>query len=362
LHRSLAIKLTVFLILFGVLSWKFSSIVLYIIISIVIFAILRPLTKYLSNARFFNLQLPKIVAIIVSFSIFCGVILLFILLFVPLVKEQVAILGSLNYDLLFQRITTPISSFELFLIDKGVLEVDPGYLLAQLEANFKELVVNIRFSNILNSVVSITGNLFVGSMAVLFITFFFLYEMGDIKMKFASIIPNKYFEISMVAFNKIEKLLSNYLIGLIIQMVAVFSLASLGLSILGVKYAMTIAVFAAVANIIPYLGPLLGATFGILVGISVGNDFNSMNDYLILILKISSVFSVVQISDNLLFQPLIFSKSIKAHPLEIFISIFAGASLAGIPGMIAAIPVYTIIRVSFQELYGGYKQYEIVKL
>jgi predicted PurR-regulated permease PerM len=65
--------------------------------------------------------------------------------------------------------------------------------------------------------------------------------------------------------------------------------------------------------------------------------------------------------DNIVLQPLIFSKSVKAHPLEIFIIIFAGATLAGIPGMIAAIPVYTILRVSAVELYAGYKQYHIFR-
>jgi predicted PurR-regulated permease PerM len=67
----------------------------------------------------------------------------------------------------------------------------------------------------------------------------------------------------------------------------------------------------------------------------------------------------VQITDNIVLQPLIFSKSVKAHPLEIFVIIFAGASLAGVLGMIAAIPVYTIIRVVLIELYQGYKQYKI---
>ena len=144
--------------------------------------------------------------------------------------------------------------------------------------------------------------------------------MGGMKMRLVALLRNKYFEISMGAFNKIEKLMSNYLIGLIIQMIAIFSLASLGLSILGIKYAITIAVFAALANIVPYLGPILGATFGILVGITVGTDLTSANDYLLLVLKIVAVFTAVQVNDNLIIQPLIFSKSVKAHPLEIFIS------------------------------------------
>ncbi|WP_373493202.1 AI-2E family transporter, partial [Aquiflexum sp.] len=60
--------------------------------------------------------------------------------------------------------------------------------------------------------------------------------------------------------------------------------------------------------------------------------------------------------------PLIFSKSVKAHPLEIFVVIFAGAKIAGILGMIFAIPVYTIIRVSVMEFYIGYREYKIFKI
>jgi predicted PurR-regulated permease PerM len=73
------------------------------------------------------------------------------------------------------------------------------------------------------------------------------------------------------------------------------------------------------------------------------------------------VFATVQVVDNIFLQPMIFSKSVKAHPLEIFIVIFAGATLAGIPGMIAAIPGYTVIRVSVMEIYRGYKSYHIFK-
>jgi predicted PurR-regulated permease PerM len=165
---------------------------------------------------------------------------------------------------------------------------------------------------------------------------------------------------------KIEKLLSNYLLGLMFQMFAVFSIASLGLSLLGINYALTIAVFAAVANLIPYAGPLLGATFGIIVAISTTPGLPGLNDYLFLVLKILAVFGVVQLTDNILLQPLIFSKSVKAHPLEIFLVIFAGASLGGqmgnvIFGMILAVPFYTVIRVSFLEFYKGHRQYKVFK-
>ena len=107
----------------------------------------------------------------------------------------------------------------------------------------------------------------------------------------------------------------------------------------------------------------MGATFGILVGLSTGGvQIFESNQFIIMTIEIASVFALVQLTDNILLQPLIFSKSVKAHPLEIFIIIFAGATLAGIVVMIAAIPVYTIIRVFVMEIYRGYKSYYIFKV
>jgi predicted PurR-regulated permease PerM len=128
-----------------------------------------------------------------------------------------------------------------------------------------------------------------------------------------------------------------------------------------VEYALTIALFAAIANLIPYAGPILGTLFGIIVGISTGN-FSSDSEYTYFLFKIISVFATVQMTDNVVLQPMIFSKSVKAHPLEIFVVIFAGAKIAGIVGMIFAIPVYTIFRVSVMEFYKGYKSYRIFNI
>ena len=119
--------------------------------------------------------------------------------------------------------------------------------------------------------------------------------MGPIRKWVIALISNKYFEVSIAAFNKIERLLTNYLFGLLIQMIAIFTLASIGLTLIGVKYALTIALFAAVANIIPYLGPIIGAVFGILIGITITPDLITVNDYLIFMAEIAIVFAIVQI-------------------------------------------------------------------
>ncbi|QSE96892.1 AI-2E family transporter [Fulvivirga lutea] len=359
--RNTIIYILLFAALFILAGWIFSDIFLYVAFSIVLSAILRPLMRYLTTAQFFGLRLPRLVAVILSFGILVALLVSFFILFIPLISEQVEVLSSLNYDDLYQKLTIPLQNLETFMIANELTSQEPGFIVNNLKTNILNLLSEIQFSNILNAIIALTGKFFIGILAVTFISFFLLYEMGSMRKKLISFIPNKYFEVTITAYNKIEKLLSNYLTGLLIQMFSVFSLAALGLSIVGVKYSLTIALFAAVANLIPYLGPILGASFGIIVGISTGIDLTNFQEVIFLILKIVSVFAGVQVVDNVFLQPIIFSKSVKAHPLEIFIIIFAGASLAGIPGMVAAIPCYTVLRVSFTELYEGYRSYKIFK-
>jgi len=342
-------------------GWYFSNIFIYLIFSIVLATLLRPLTNVINNIQVLNARIPRSLAIFCSFIAVLSVVALFIMLFIPLFYEQVQIISQIDYDAVMVAISQPFNSVEQFLIENKLTGQKSGFLFQSIQQSLFGLLAEADLTLILNNLISVTGGLMIGFMAITFITFFLLFENGILRRHIIALIPNKYFEVFIAAMYKIEKLLSNYLMGLLIQMASIFTIASVGLSIMGVKYALTIAVFAAVANLIPYLGPILGACFGIVVGISTSGHITLSRELFILVVKILSVFGVVQVTDNVLLQPLIFSKSVKAHPLEIFVVIFAGATIAGIPGMIAAIPAYTIIRVSVIEVYAGVKGYRVFK-
>jgi predicted PurR-regulated permease PerM len=345
------------------LSWYFSDIFFYFIVSLVLSTILRPLTNYLSNQQFFNLRMPRVLAVFLSFTTLIMLLSLFVTTFLPLISNQIQVFSSLDIEQVIQKAEAPLSNFEAFIIRYQFGEYEPGFLTANLKAGLNNFVSEIKFASLLENLISVTGNLFIGLMAITFITFFLLYEKGIFRKQIINLIPNEYFEVSIAGLYKTEKLLSNYLLGLLFQMTAIFLIAFLGLSIFNINYAASIALFAAIINLIPYLGPILGALFGLVIGLSSsGAGIFEGNQYILMIIEIGSVFAVVQITDNILLQPLIFSKSIKAHPLEIFIIIFAGATLAGVIGMIAAIPVYTIIRVFVMEVYRGYRSYHIFKM
>ena len=93
------------------------------------------------------------------------------------------------------------------------------------------------------------------------------------------------------------------------------------------------------------MGPIIGASFGVFIVISSNLGLPFYDEMLPLLLTVVGVFASMQLLDNFLLQPFIFSNSIKAHPLEIFIIILVGAKLGGILGMVLAIPVYTVLRV-----------------
>jgi predicted PurR-regulated permease PerM len=343
------------------LGWYFSNISLYFIFSLVLASALRPLTNKINNLYIMGRHIPRTMAIMVSFMAIVLVAFLFVLLFIPLFRSQIELLKDLDVNYLYDQIQQPIDNLETILIQLNLIDNKPGYLIEMVRESLINSVNEMNFQGFINGVISTTSTFFISILAIGFITFFLLLENGLLRRNLLNFIPNKYFELSVATFNKVERLLSNYLISLLIQMSVIFTIASVGLTIGNIEYAMTIAVFAAVANLIPYAGPILGATFGVLVGLSTG-DFSTANEVYFFLFKILTVFSVVQISDNVVLQPFIFSKSVKAHPLEIFVIIFAGAKIAGVLGMIFAIPVYTIFRVSIKEFYKGYREYRIFRI
>jgi len=124
-----------------------------------------------------------------------------------------------------------------------------------------------------------------------------------------------------------------------------------GMAILGVKGALLMAFIGGLLNAIPYLGPLIGALCACLFGAVDCLAANEYHTILPTVLKIAGTFIGANLIDNIVLQPLIYSKSVKTHPVEIFLVIIMAGSFAGILGMLFAIPVYTMIRTIVIEIF-----------
>ena len=136
---------------------------------------------------------------------------------------------------------------------------------------------------------------------------------------------------------------------------AVFIFYSILLSIFGVHNALVIAFLCALLNLVPYLGPIAGGILMILLTMTsfLGQDFSSV--ILPKTIYITIGFMVGQLIDNFFTQPLIFSKSVRSHPLEIFLVIIIFGLIGGPIGMIIAIPTYTALKVILKEFLANNK-------
>ena len=155
-------------------------------------------------------------------------------------------------------------------------------------------------------------------------------------------------------------MLTRYFIGLIIQLTIICILYLIVLLIFGVENAFVIAFLCAILNIIPYIGPLIGSVLaGILTMLSnINNDFQTIT--LPTTVYVTLGFFIVQLIDNNISSPIIFSKSVNSHPLEIFLVILIIGTLFGITGMIIAIPLYTIIKIFAKEFFPDYKVIKVL--
>jgi predicted PurR-regulated permease PerM len=190
---------------------------------------------------------------------------------------------------------------------------------------------------------------------VLFLSFFFLRDRQLLRNGILIFVPDRFQQEVETILHKTKIMLSRYFIGLLSQLFIMMVLLSIGLSAFGIKNAVLIGFFGGLMNVIPYLGPIIGATVGTVLGVSsdLGLGFydNALNTAITVIL----VFSTANLIDNFVVQPLIFSRRVNAHPIEILLVILMAGSLAGIPGMILAIPGYTVLRIIAKEFLSGFK-------
>ncbi|HPH17600.1 MAG TPA: AI-2E family transporter, partial [Haliscomenobacter sp.] len=273
------------------------------------------------------------------------------------ILKQASNLASVDYQAIATALEEPYHKVGLWLAQYGI-KLPEDTLEQLLKNSLKGWFEPSKIGNFIASVFGAIGSIIVNVASVVFITFFFLQERKLFINFILALVPEKYEQPTLETIKDTVALLTRYFGGLIIQL-TIFGVALwLLLTILGIRNALLIALFGALMNVIPYIGPIIGAAFGIFITISSNLGIDFYAELAPMLIKVFVVFQVVQIIDNNLIQPYIFSKSVLAHPLEIFIMILVGAQVAGILGIILAIPVYTIIRVIAKEfLY----QFKIVK-
>ncbi len=338
-------------------AWFFRNIVAYILVSGVFSIMGRPLVDLFCKIKIWNWSFPRSISALITLLIIWGVIILVLVIFVPLVTRQIDYFSSIDSSKIVQIVSGPIDRVENILksLNKNIsnnLSIQ-GYIADKVAG-----ILNIKMiQNFIGSLISILGNVIIAIFSITFITFFFL---KDQRLFFESIlmwVPDKYVDNFTRALYSIKKLLTRYFIGIVIQSSCIMILVTIGMTIVGIEFqqALVMGLIIGILNVIPYAGPWIGLAIAITMGIAshINQDFSTV--VVPLVYYMILVEAITHLIDNIVFQPVIFSNSVRAHPLEIFIVVLAAGFAAGIPGMILGIPAYTVIRVFAREFFYNFK-------
>src|SRR3990172_3211934 len=170
---------------------------------------------------------------------------------------------------------------------------------------------------------------------------FLLIDDGEIKRFFIGLVPNRYFEVSLAVFDKVNKAIGNYLSGILIECSLVGISYAVLLMLIGfeIKMALMIGLVAGIANAIPLLGPAIAFGIGASYAL-IAEDVSSIMPFITtnnLFIAVAACVLIVMILDNAVFQPFVVGGAVQIHPLAVFVGIIGGSMLFGFAGLILAI-------------------------
>jgi predicted PurR-regulated permease PerM len=328
--------------------YYFFNIFMYVAISMVIMLISDPLVNKLSTFSILNqtIKIPRAISAVLIIVLFVSLISSIIVLFIPLINNQINSLSNVDITLLKENLYYVINK-----LDKIYQKVNSDVNKNILDF-FVEKVVSIfnpkNIADTLSKTLLFTSNIFIAVFSIIFISFFLIKDKVLIKEKIFSLIPDAEKNSVNTIIKNCKKTLSRYFIGLFIQVSCIFICNYIGLSAMNINNALLIATISAILNIIPYIGPLMGMAFAFFI--VTASYINFEISLTSIYIKTYVIMIATQLLDNFIFQPLIFSKSIKAHPLEIFLVVIAAGTLYGVIGMLIAIPAYSVIRITTKQI------------
>ena len=334
--RALLTIATVSLLLLFLFAIK--PVLIYLGIAAVLSLVARPLLGVFRQ----RLKLPNAIAVLMTMSLFILFLFGLINLFIPLVLKQSENLSLLNSQEFKNDLQNLFQKINSYFSDRNI-DIFEQLKRLDLLSNFNDI------PNLFNAILGGIGSVGIGLFSVLFISFFLLKDTQILHNSLFLLIPESKTSRVSKSLETIKDLLSRYFIGLILQITILFVIYSAVLLIFGIENAIVIALLCALLNLIPYIGPLIGGVLMLVLTMTENLNLNFQTEILPTTLYVMLGYAIAQLIDNFLSQPLIFSKSVKSHPLEIFLVILIAGLLFGVLGMVLAVPLYTVIKVVLKE-------------
>ncbi len=333
--------------------WYFSDIVVYILVSAVLAVMGSPLVRWLTRLHVRGRHVPRWSAALVTLMVIWAVAALLCSLFLPLVFNKIHQLAAVDFGAVIDGIGYPIARAQQNLQELFALPASSFSLSAELSAAMRQMVDVDSINSLFSSVLELVASSVIAVFSVSFITFFFLKDDGLFYTMVTAVFPDRYRDNITRALDSVTVLLSRYFTGILTESLILMVIITLVMMAFGMRGADAsfIGLIMGVMNVVPYAGPLIGGVLSVVVGVITPIEGMSTG-YTVGVIVCSLM--MIKGLDDFVIQPTLYSERVKAHPLEIFLVILVAGSLAGILGMLLAIPSYTVLRVFAKEFFSQF--------
>lgn len=354
--------LTIEILLIAVLIWVcsqisfvFDPLVTFIstlfapvVIAGFLFYLFDPVVRLLMRVKIKQKNLSRTWSVAIVFLILAGLVILAAMVAIPLLVSQIGdLIGQTPHYLKdlqqlgnhYYRQLNELEWFKQLKIDSYLTEFQNNFLnwLKNLAGS-----LTTSLGTIIGTITSITVTI----ITVPFILFYMLKDGSRLVPSIQKAFSAKHEEQVAELLKKLNQTLSKYIAGQVIECLFVATFISLGYWLIGLPYAFLLGIFAGMTNIIPYLGPYIGIFPALILAMTVSNK---------MILLVIVVCVVVQQIDGNLIYPNVIGKTLNIHPLTIIILLLVAGNLAGLLGMILAVPVYAVLKAVVKYFYGIYR-------
>ncbi|MEA3464387.1 MAG: AI-2E family transporter [Patescibacteria group bacterium] len=319
----------IFLLLYFVFLIREILIVLFI--SLIFASAIDPWIDWMKKKK-----IPRGVGVLLIYLVLFAVIGSTVYLIIPPIAQQMSELST-NFPYYFEKIISGFSVLKEYSVQHGILD-NIKDSLGTINSNLQQAA-----GGIFSTISGIFGGIF-SFLLVLVITFYMVVEESAIKKLVWSIAPSRYQPYIMQLINRMQKKIGLWLRGQLILSLVIFILTYVGLLILGVEYALVLALIAGLTEFVPYLGPIFGAIPAI---------FLAFTQSPMLALFVVILFFIVQQVENNILVPKIMQKTVGLNPIISISALMIGFKLAGVVGAIMSIPVATAISVFIKDMFDG---------
>ncbi|WP_017472064.1 AI-2E family transporter [Amphibacillus jilinensis] len=340
---SVIIVLFIMIYLASLVNWIFYPVLVFgrtlfipILIASLLFYIFKPLVKWLNN------YVSKTMAIIILYICFIAILIGLVSFIVPEIQKQVLLLINsmpaivddiqlLLFELQENEWLERLNLVDLFEVEEQVEEV--GRSISTTIGDFVSGTINF---------LGVLFNIMITLFIIPFVLFYMLKEGEKFPESFERLVPEERHEELKRTFKDLDQTLSHYIQGVMLVCLSIGILCYVSFSIVGLDFALILALITMVTNVIPYIGPWIGAVPATIVGLLQSP---------LMALTVIIIIVVIQQIESLFIQPQVMGKKMSMHPVTVLFLVLVAGRFAGILGMILAVPFYAIAKVLITHLY-----------